>query len=174
MDFEIVRIFLEKQLMKLISITFVILALAGCRSNQSVPSTFYFKLYNDIDSYDSRSGEFKRAGSGKTLIDTTVQADLTQQERQFIYEYMIAQKADELPADFPCTPTSNGVIPAITVTLEFTMNEGAKKSIYSYGCTDKVDSSAAKRFINITSKITAIIVSKPSIKAVPESGIVLE
>ena len=155
------------------------------------PIDFSFKLISETDSYDSKTGIYKRrysnfdsimnagwAAIDSTLIDhsytkgdSSIKVGLTESDWQLIYDSFLKSDFMNFPRDFECAKDADESLPAFVTTLEFTCRGVTKKVTNSSYCDKKIKQKQADKFGQLYSILHDIIINKPQIKKMKDSDL---
>jgi hypothetical protein len=130
------------------------------------PRDFSFKIMNETDKYDSRTGIYKR----KYLSgDTTVKVDLTKDDMELIYDAF--KKCDFM--SFPRKFISpNCSMPSFSTTIEISYKGNNKIVTDTDICDRKNDQRKSKKFDKFSTATWTMIRQKPQVKNMKQCDII--
>ena len=149
---------------KIYIISLVISVLLSCniqKYDNQMPTDFSFRINNETDSYDSKTGVFTRKYVGK---DSTVNILLTKDEMILIYEVFKKKDFMSFPNEFECDKNGGGTLPAFDTTIEIIYNGKHKSVTNTTYCDKKIEQKKSDKFNEFESEIMKIIKNKPEIK----------
>ncbi len=136
-----------------------------------MPDKFSFELIGDVDSYNSDTGFFIRKAINDKYKDTTVIYNLSQEDKESIYEIFKENDIFSIPKEFECASDAQYMMPQFTTILKYNLN-GIKNEIrYNTGCYPKKNQNDEMKFENITKFIRQKLNDKKAIKAIPKTKI---
>ena len=149
---------------KTLTIFVSVLTLISCANNKynkQMPTDFSFKIINTTYSYDSKTDIYIRHYVKK---DSVVKVEITQKERNIIYELFKRNDFLSFPDNFECSKFGTSHLPAFDTTIEITYKGLHKRVTNSDFCDRKVKQLKSDRFDELSSEIRKIINNKPEIK----------
>lgn len=161
--------------MKYLSIlfSFVLLFCSKTKNSINIPDDFYFKISNGAnDSYNSKTGEFKRSYLEGTK---SYRITLSDEEKKNIYNLQQTIEFHKFPQNFEIiwnqSDTITVVMPSFDTSIEICENDNCKKVILDFinlrnPINDKFKAFDYKKLYD---KIWLIIESKEEYKNIPES-----
>ena len=146
-------------------LTIGLFAIVNCtdkKYDKQKPNDFSFRLYEETDSYNSKTGIYKRKYIDR---DSSIKVDLTQDELLLIYDLFKKSDFMSFPKDFECSKKGTFTLPAFSTTIEITY-KGLKLEVTNTTCCDKkIEQKKSDKFDNFSSEIRKIINNKQQIKA---------
>lgn len=140
-----------------------------------MPADFAFSIhYGFVDDYSMFDNTFSRRGVCKDKIkngeehDSTISLIISPEDKQKIYDAIVANKFMLLPEEFKYKPHGLCVVPAPYDILIIKLNGVKKRYYYSYEC-EPLDKAKAKRYLNVVNLIIGIIDNSKEVKSMPQT-----
>ncbi|MFD2942902.1 hypothetical protein [Flavobacterium notoginsengisoli] len=162
--------------LKIISVVFILFGLFGFRSEKSslkftkeIPSDFYFTINNGAtDSYNSQYNSFYRDYHDG---EKTIKVELTREEKEKIYEFVLRVKFFEMPILFEPNANDTKWItnPSFQESIVVFANGNKKHVSYYTGHTSEMNEKKAKPFLDLYKMIWEILYKKKEIQELSKS-----
>lgn len=151
----------------------VISTFIGCsKHTKELPKDFSFEIIEDVNSYNSKNGQYTRKAINDKFLDTTVTCILSQKDKEEIYKILIENDIFSVPKSFECASNAQFIIPAFNTTLKYQIN-GVKQEIkFNTSCFPKKNESGATRFDNIVKYIRKKLNTKEIIQKLPKTKMI--